>query len=70
MAWIRIHNRANYPVNVKLTNTGVIHYHENNVSKSTEFNVGAVGWDFSAVFSCDATKIDPSKDNVAPITRW
>jgi hypothetical protein len=63
MAWIRIHNRANYPVNVQLSNAGFIYFYENSVKTYTEFFVAGIGWDFDAVFDCDRTKIDPAKGN-------
>jgi hypothetical protein len=82
MAWFRIYNRANAPINVKLTNAGITYYSQNHVRAFDpnmpggerekcgywEFNPGAVGWDFTAVYDTPSTQFDPSKDNVLPIS--
>jgi hypothetical protein len=64
MSWVRIHNRANVPVNVSLSNAGFVYHYQNTVTSYWEFWVAAIGWDFAAVFDCDATKIDPKKGNI------
>jgi hypothetical protein len=67
MAWQRFRNKAGVPVNIRLSNAGITYYYENNVKVYSEFFTGGVGWDLTVYYSSDSTKIDPSKDNVAPI---
>lgn len=70
MAVFKIRNATNAPVNVKITNAGVIHHHRNELAPGDtwEESVAWIGWDLSAIYSTPETKIDPDKDNVGAVS--
>jgi hypothetical protein len=66
---VRLKNNLNTPINVKITNAGIIYHYVNALPPGGQWDkdVAAIGWDLSAMYSIPQNTIDPSKDNVGAV---